>query len=121
MANTITVNTLLSAVTNGGLASVQRQLSAQFAMAGNLVSSGIVNIATSDTQFPIASLGGGTIGMLLIHNTDPTNYMTLGADGSHYPILINPNGWCLTAWNGAAVHGIANTAGVNAEYYILQA
>jgi hypothetical protein len=120
MANQISVTAVIAAVTNASSAQIQQQLQGQFAMAGNLVSSGIANIGTSDTQIPIAALGGGTIGWIALKNLDATNYVTFGADGSHYPIQMNAGEFCAARWNGAAVHGIANTAGVNVQYYIFE-
>lgn len=120
MANQISVTAVIAAVTNAASAQIQQQLQGQFAMAGNLVSSGIVSIATSDTQISIAALGGGTIGWIALKNLDPTNYVTFGADGTQYPIEMLPGEFCVTRWNGAAVHGIANTAAVNVQYYVFE-
>lgn len=85
-------------------------------IAGNPAIRNLVSIPTSDTSI---SLGGiSTIGYVLFHNTDTTNFVTIGSNGSLYPIKLLAGEWAMMRWNAAAIHVLADTAAVILDYQL---
>jgi hypothetical protein len=100
---------------NGAI--IQRQLNAQFDVAGSVGLQNIQNIGTTDETLTLGDVA--TNGFLLIHNLDATNYITFGSDGSSYPIKLKATEFGLIRFNGAAIHAKANTAACDLEYILL--
>lgn len=75
------------------------------------------SIPTSDTSLTLGSVG--TIGYVWLKNTDSTNYVEFGSDGSVWPIKLKAGEICLVRWNAAAVHAKANTSACIIEYIII--
>jgi hypothetical protein len=51
--------------------------------------------------------------------TGQDNVVSLGADGSSYPIMLKGDEFFMVRWNGSAIHAIASTVPVNLEYLLL--
>lgn len=101
-----------------GSATVSRNSGSTYVtVSGSTYNAQVASIATSDTPL---DLGGVTTnGFILLHNLDATNYITLGEDGSSYPIKLLAGEWGLVRWNGAAIHAKAHTGACLLEYVLI--
>ena len=75
------------------------------------------SIPTSDTTLTLGAVG--TPGFLMVKNTDATNYVELGTDGSAWPLKLKAGEVAMMRWNAAAVHAKANTGACIIEYLII--
>ena len=116
MANEITVQTYLTFLKNS--VGISRTYSKTLDVSGSEYISGTASAATGGTSLPLGSVG--TIGWVSILNTDATNFVTLGADGTNYPIKCNPGEPMLVRWNGSAVHVKADTLACIVEFAIIE-
>lgn len=99
-------------------ATIQRQLNAQFNVAGNNSLQLTRSVATSDVTLSIGSIG--TVGYVYLHNLDATNFITFGSDGTNYPLKLKPGEFALMRWNAAAVHAKSDTAACLLEYVVVE-
>jgi hypothetical protein len=122
MSQEITLTTKLS-VANGGFKCEASQTNTKInqATAGGVQFK--VSVPAADTV--ITTSGVGTLGIINIKNTDPTNYIDIGATvagaiaplirlkpGEQYPFRLKP---------GITLRGQANTAAVIIEVTLLEA
>lgn len=91
--------------------------STYFDVSGTVGNKQVQAIGTSDETLPLGDVS--TIGFVMLKNLDPTNFITVGSDGTLYPIKLKPGEPCLVRWNAAAIHAKANTATCNLEYTII--
>lgn len=83
-------------------------------------SSGIENVISVGITDETLALGDvSTIGYVAVKNLETLNFITLGPDGSVYPIKLKPGEVGLFRWNGAAIHAIADTAPCKLAYFII--
>ncbi len=66
-----------------------------------------ISVGTSDETVALADVG--TIGKVLILNLNDTHFVSLGSDGTLYPIKIKPGDFFIGQWNAAAIHLKADT------------
>ena len=85
---------------------------------GNAVVDDVQSIGTSDETLDKGDIG--TIGFLYAKNLDALHYIDIGADGSTYPIRLQPGVDCRTPWNSSAVHAKANTAACLLDYVVIE-
>lgn len=76
----------------------------------------VVSIPTTDTALSLSPIG--TVGYIQIINTDNTNYVTIGPDGTNYPLKLKSGESLLCRWNAAAIHVKANTAACTIQYAV---
>lgn len=88
-----------------------------YTVSGTVPIRSTASIGTGDETLALGDIT--TIGWIYIRNTDSTNYVTIGPDGSSYPIKLKPNEWMIGRWNAAAIHAKANTAACVIEYLLL--
>jgi len=75
-------------------------------------------IDITDTPLDLGDIS--TPGYLFAWNFDTGNFVTIGEDGSSYPVKLKPNfGWGVLCFNGAAIHAIADTAPCIIEYFLI--
>jgi hypothetical protein len=125
MANEITVTTQLGFTKTIGGASVSvSRIPASFnlTMTGNYYVYQMQNVATSAEALYKGDIT--TPGMLLIRNTDDTNYVEVGYDDSGFKPLVRllPNGkWNLFYLTQATPQVQANTGACLIEYFLIEA
>lgn len=88
-----------------------------FDVSGTVGNKQVQAIGTSDESLALGDVS--TIGFVMIKNLDPTNYVTIGSDGTLYPLKLKPGEAFMGRWNAAAIHVKANTATCNVEYTII--
>ena len=76
----------------------------------------IQNIGTTDEVISFGDIG--TVGVYMLQNIDPTNYVDIGFNGSTYQIRLAavsgaPGGLMIAYNQGATIHARANTAAAN--------
>ncbi len=76
------------------------------------------SIGTGDETLALGDVA--TNGYVFFKNTDPTNFIIIGADGSSYPIKLKPGEFAVMRWNGAAIHAKADTATCILQYTIIE-
>lgn len=91
--------------------------STYFDVAGSAPNKEVQAIGITDETLNLGDIS--TIGFVFMRNLDATNYITVGSDGTLYPIKLKPGEFFLGRWNAAAIHAKANTAPCNLEYLIL--
>ena len=75
-------------------------------------------IGTGDETLDLGEVA--TNGYIFLWNHDGTHFITMGADGSSYPIKLKSNEWAVLRWNGAAIHAKADTAACQLEYLLIE-
>jgi len=116
MANEIAVSFNITASKNG--AQFSKSGSDSITMTGTYMSVGVELATTSDGTIPLGAIG--TIGWIYIKNLDGTNYISIGGDGSTYPLVILPGEFLVARWNAAAIHCKAHTASCLYEFGIIE-
>lgn len=91
--------------------------SAYFDVSGSVGNKEVQAIGTSDETLNLGDIS--TIGYCLFRNLDPTNYVSIGSDGTLYPIKLKAGEVAMVRWNAAAIHAKANTAICNLEYTLI--
>lgn len=91
--------------------------STYFDVAGNAPNKEVQAIGITDETLNLGDIS--TIGFVYMRNLDATNYITVGSDGTLYPLKLKPGEFFLGRWNAAAIHAKANTAPCNLEYTII--
>ncbi len=65
-----------------------------------------------------------TPGYLFIRRTDPAesnmNIVSIGEDGSSYPVKLIAADWCLFRFNGSVIHIITDLADCVVEYFLIE-
>lgn len=115
-ANELNLNTTFTFNKNGS--TLQRSVSVNVTVSGNVTQYGVQTIGTSDETIPLGDIG--TIGYVYLKNLDVTNFTTAGTDGSNYQIKLKAGETALFRLNGAALHMKSNTAGCKVEYGIIE-
>ncbi len=87
-------------------------------VSGTHSSSGNQSIGTGDETLALVDVS--TIGYVFLKNTDATNFITVGPDGSSYPLKLKPGEFAIVRWNGAAIHAKADTATCILQYMIIE-
>lgn len=103
----------------GGLDISLPAVVANFDVSGSYALRNFASIGTTDETLALGDVA--TNGWLFLWNHDATNYITVGADGSSYPIKLLAGEWALFRFNGAAIHAKANTAACKLEYMLVEA
>lgn len=116
MANELTLSFSL-ALAKGGAVAARSSGTKLVTVSGTAYVANIPSIGTADEVLALGDVA--TNGYILLHNLDATNFITLGADGSSYPIKVLAGEWSLLRWNGAAIHAKADTAACLLEYYLV--
>lgn len=88
-----------------------------FTVSGTSGISNIISVGTSDESLALGDIS--TIGWVYFKNLDPTNYISVGSDGTLYPIKLKAGEFALMRWNAAAIHAKANTGACNFEYLLI--
>lgn len=91
--------------------------STYFDVSGNFGNKEVQAIGITDETLNLGDIA--TIGFILLRNLDATNYITVGSDGTLYPLKLKPGEFFLGRWNAAAIHAKANTAPCNLEYTLI--
>ena len=117
MANEITVSGSLSFSKNGAKAGLSG--SARADVTGSHYIADLADVGTTDESLSKGDIG--TIGWCAFKNLDEDNYVSIGTDGSTYPIVLKAGEFITLRWNAAAVHAKANTASVQLEYLMVEA
>lgn len=91
--------------------------STYFDVSGSVGNKQVQAIGVTDESLALGDVA--TIGFVMLKNLDPTNYITVGSDGTLYPIKLKPGEAFLGRWNAAAIHAKATTAPCNLEYTII--
>jgi hypothetical protein len=115
MANELTLSISASFAKSSIL--FNKAFSGQVTVSGTYPIATAQNIGTSDETLDLGAVA--TAGYLVLKNRDATNYITLGEDGSSYPIKLKAGEFAIVRWNGAAVHAKANTAACDLEYLLI--
>jgi hypothetical protein len=112
-------------VLNYNRSGVKRQLTVPkiaVDLAADTIASGSKSIATSATQ--ITGLPT-TPGLVVILNTDTTNYVRVGVDGTNWVVKLFPYdsaapdlSWAVFPLAGTTLYAIANSAACKVEYFI---
>ncbi len=118
MANEFTTQLSKFSFTKGtSSASVSSQL--VFAtVSGTHAIGSFQSIGTGDETLGLGDVA--TIGYVFLKNTNDTNFITIGPDGSSYPIKLKPGEFAVTRWNAAAIHAKADTATCILQYMIIE-
>ena len=118
MANELSIGLTLS-YSKGGR-TLQVSESFQRTVSGNAYVKATQSISTSAGQ--TLDLGPvGTVGFVLLKNTDDTNYVDFGYADSPYVTRLLPGESCLLPWSGAAIYAKAHTAACIVEYTLIEA
>lgn len=91
--------------------------STYFDVSGTAGVANIISVGTSDESLALGDIS--TIGWVYFKNLDATNYISVGSDGTLYPIKLKAGEFALMRWNAAAIHVKANTAICNMEYLLI--
>lgn len=112
----------LSASLNSAETNETLQVSAvQVAQAGDYEDSGMIDVATTETTHTI-STDIGNVGLAMMINRDPTNFVDIGTATGVYPLRLNPG----EAFVGrlapatATLYFLANTANVKVQFKIYE-
>lgn len=114
MANELNLRVTFTSTKAG---SVGRNIQGLFNVASTPFVQSVQNIPTTDATLDLNAIG--TIGYVFLHNLDPTNYISIGSDGSSYPIVLLPGDFGIVRWNAAAIHAKSHTAACDLEYVAL--
>lgn len=115
-ANEATVQVQFVFAKNG--ARIERQLSDQITVTGAAMQAGVISVGTSDET--VAKGDVGTIGVVYVHNMDATNYISVGSDGTNYPLKIKAGEVQVFRWNATDIHVKANTAACRLEFILVE-
>lgn len=88
-----------------------------FDVSGTAAIQNVIAVGTTDETLALGDIS--TIGWVYMRNLDATNYVTVGSDGTLYPIKLKPLEPMLVRWNAAAIHVKANTASCQLEYVLI--
>jgi hypothetical protein len=91
--------------------------SSYFDVSGTVGDKEVQAIGTADEVLNLGDIA--TIGYVMLRNLDATNYISIGSDGTLYPIKLKPGEVALVRWNAAAIHAKANVAVCNLEYTLI--
>lgn len=91
--------------------------STYFDVAGDAPNKEVQTIGITDEVLNLGDIS--TIGFVFVKNLDATNAITIGSDGTLYPIKLKPGEANLFRWNAAAIHAKALVAPCKLEYLIL--
>lgn len=116
MANELQVSGGISFTKSG--ATLSKNFSnTYFTVSGTAGVSNIISVGTGDESLALGDIS--TIGWVFFHNLDAINYISVGSDGTLYPIRLNAGEFALMRWNAAAIHAKANTGACNFEYLLI--
>ncbi len=101
----------------GGVDVANPAVLSNFDVSGSFYIRNFISVGTGDESLALGDVA--TPGWLFVWNHDATNYITMGSDGSVYPIKLKAGEWGLFRWNGAAIHAKANTAACKLEYFLI--
>ncbi len=119
MANELRINLTTFNFAKGTASANTQPQTIGVTVSGTHSSSGNQSIGTGDET--VALVDVSTIGYVFLKNTDATNFMTIGPDGSSYPIKLAPGEFAVVRWNAAAIHAKADTATCILQYMIIEA
>lgn len=91
--------------------------SAYFDVAGSVGNKEQQTIGITDETLNLGDVG--TIGVVAVKNLDATNSITIGPDGTSYPIKLKPLEFGLFRWNAAAIHAKSLVAPCILDYAII--
>src|SRR5262245_9829757 len=113
MANELSIGTVELRFSKGSRRFKNPAFQNSLTVAGNHYIAHVQTIGTTDETLALGDVA--TPGVVFFLNTDDTNFVTLGEDGSSYPIKILPGEPAQFRWNGAAIHAIADTASIDLQ------
>lgn len=116
MAQELSIQAALAFIKAGASAN-KNFPSTYFDVSGAAYIANAIAVGTSDEALALGDVS--TIGWVYMRNLDATNYISVGSDGTLYPIKMKPGEPALIRWNAAAVHVKANTATCQMEYLII--
>ncbi len=119
MASELRINLTTFSFTKGTASANTPAQAISVDVAGTHTSSGTQSIGTGDET--VALIDVATVGYVFLKNTDATNFITVGPDGSSYPIKLKPGEFVVVRWNAAAIHAKADTATCILQYMIIEA
>lgn len=88
-----------------------------FTVSGTAGISNVISVGTGDESLALGDIS--TIGWVFFRNLDATNYISIGSDGTLYPIKLKAGEFALMRWNAAAIHAKANTGACDFEYLLI--
>lgn len=116
MSQELTIQAAL-AFSKSGAAISKTFLQTYFDVSGTAGIQSVIAVGTSDETLALGDIS--TIGWVYMKNLDPTNYISVGSDGTLYPLKMKPGEPMLVRWNAAAIHVKSNTAPCNMEYVLI--
>jgi len=117
MANELRIS--VSVAYGKGNASVSKSKSPSIDVTGNIFAHGVQNIGTTEEELTLIS-GMSTLGYVLLHNLDDTNFVEVGSVTGELGIKLNPDEIALFRTNGAGIFAEADTAACDLEYLIIE-
>ena len=114
MASEISFSAQLNYSKNG--ASLSSQCSTVATVAGVKYADVMQAITTAGVTVTFGTVG--TVGVFMLQNIDPTNYVDVGFDGSTYPIRLaavsgTQGGFIIAPNNGSTIYAKASVTGCN--------
>jgi hypothetical protein len=102
-----------------GVEPINQPITDLVTVSGNYTSTGTQLISTAGLTLTL-SPDIGTIGFVMFQNLDGTNYITIGADGSSYPIRMNAGELAGPfRFNGASIYAKADTAACRMAFWVI--
>ena len=114
MASEISFSASLSYAKSG--TSLNRQCSTTLDVAGLKYADVVQTIATGGSTVTFGTVG--TVGVFMLQNIDPANYVDVGFDGSTYPVRLaavsgTQGGFIIAPNNGSTIYARASVTGCN--------
>ena len=114
MASEISFSAQLSYSKSG--ASLSSQCSTVATVAGVKYADVVQTIATGGSTVTFGTVG--TVGVFMLQNIDPTNFVDVGFDGTTYPVRLaavsgTQGGFIIAPNNGSTIYARANVTGCN--------
>lgn len=116
MANELQVAGSISFTPAAGATLAEDFARAYFTVSGVSGIGNIISVGTSDESLALGDIS--TIGWVYFRNLDATNFISIGSDGTLYPIKLKAGEFALMRWNAAAIHVKANTGACNFKYLL---
>jgi len=114
MASEISFSASLSYAKSG--TSLNRQCSTTLDVAGLKYADVVQAITTAGVTVTFGTVG--TVGVFMLQNIDPTNYVDIGFDGTTYPVRLaavsgTQGGFIIAPNNGSTIYARSSVTGCN--------
>ncbi|MGA0406447.1 MAG: hypothetical protein ACO3PR_00030 [Limisphaerales bacterium] len=103
---------------NKGGASVAASKNGIFDVTGDRYNAKVLNIGNVAELIALDDMT--TVGFVLIKNLDATNFITVGDDGTNFPVKILPEEFALFRLNANTLYMIADTAACEVEVTMVE-